>query len=191
MNIDLGNGKVTIIDDSDWAVVRKHYNRKGVCTQHAPCNLSWYATKGGYARAGGGDNPRVFLHRLIMQCPPGFCVDHINGNRLDNRRCNLRLCNIGENSRNTRKRPQCRCLYKGVVFNDSRSKTKPYRSRIRINRKLKYLGSFQTQLEAALAYDDAAINAFGSFAMLNFPERHAAELTGSRATRAESYTFSV
>ena len=56
-------------------------------------------SKHGYVLYGRGKNTHR-LHRIIMNCPSNMVVDHINGNKLDNRKCNLRICTIEENSQN-------------------------------------------------------------------------------------------
>lgn len=84
----IGRGKRTLVDDSTL----KEYG-----------HLSWYLNDNGYAvRVYGGVNDRrtVRLHRLIMEAPEGLVVDHLNGDRLDNRRSNLRLCSQKVNSQN-------------------------------------------------------------------------------------------
>lgn len=112
----------------------------------------------------------VLLHRLIMNAPPGLQVDHINGNQLDNRRCNLRLCTNLQNSYNfqkykTKQKPTS--VYKGVSFDLLSEK---WRARINVGGKTIYLGRFTTETEAARVRDLAAIEYHGMFANLNFPQ---------------------
>ena len=109
-----------------------------------------------------------YLARYLMDPMPGFEVDHVNGDTLDSRRCNLRVASATENRRN-RKKANGRSRYKGVYQRTRKpgvwcaqivvAKGKPW-----------YLGSFQSELEAALAYDNAARRVFGEFAALNFPQ---------------------
>lgn len=107
-------------------------------------------------------NPTVYMHRLIMKCPKGEYVDHINGNGLDNRKINLRICSNAENSRNrTSKNPSG---YKGVFYVES---SKKWLAKITFNYKSIWLGRFKTKNEAALAYNNKAIELFGKFAKLN------------------------
>jgi hypothetical protein len=91
-------------------------------------------------------------------------VDHINGDTLDNRRANLRVCTKSENNRNRRKLHPTTSRFKGVYKN-----TKPWIALIECNGKQFVLGRFASEEEAALAYDKAAKEHFGSFARLNFP----------------------
>lgn len=93
-------------------------------------------------------------------------VDHINFNRLDNRKCNLRICTLLENSRSKRKIVKSVSKYKGVTFPNQ----KVWMAKIRVNRKTLTLGSFKTEREAGLAYNAGAIRHFGEFAVLNVIE---------------------
>jgi hypothetical protein len=103
----------------------------------------------------------VFLHREIMGAVKGQIVDHANGNPLDNRRCNLRLCTPQENSRH-------RDVLRGFKFKGMTFEQNLWRVRIRTgDGKKLHVGTFHTQEEAALAYDAAALQHFGEFARLN------------------------
>lgn len=108
-----------------------------------------------------------FLHRFIMKPPPGFEVDHINGDALDNRRSNLRICSHLENSRNRRLSKNSTTGFKGVSLKKGYNRKK-YLAHIQICGKRKYIGYFMTPQEAARAYDFEAKNNFGEFAKLNF-----------------------
>ncbi len=114
-----------------------------------------------YARRTGPNGTTILLHREIMNPPNGYDVDHKNGDGLDNRRKNLRVASFTENNRN-RIAP---IGYKGVswgVYHNA------WRARIMIERKEIFLGYFGNEGEAAMAYDKAATQYFGSFAVLNF-----------------------
>lgn len=182
MELDLGKGRIALIDDEDWTRVRKHTSRKGVCTEAAPCHLRWFVNRNGYMQSGGSNGrPRVLLHRLLTECPEFLVVDHINGKKLDNRQCNLRACHNDKNIANRRKRCKSNCVYKGVVRNWYPLPAKQYRAQLGIgNRKVRSV-YFATQLEAALAYDDIAVRIHGEFACLNFPERHRARASNIHA----------
>ena len=106
----------------------------------------------GYCRIGHKN-----LHRLIMDAPDDKQVDHINGNKLDNRKCNLRLCSHQQNCCN-RSGHKGRDLPKGVY-----KSTNKFRSGIRVNGKNIYLGSFDTPEEAHAAYCAASRNYHGAF----------------------------
>lgn len=105
-----------------------------------------------------------YFHREILGFPTGE-IDHKNGDGLDNRRENLRVCSRLENNRNQRKskRPLT-SKYKGVSWD---KKSKKWLAHISIMNKCKYLGVFSDEWEAALAYNKAAEEKFGEFACLN------------------------
>lgn len=108
------------------------------------------------------------MHRAIMKPAQGLVVDHINGDTLDNRRSNLRVCTKKENFRNSAKRlGYSTSPYKGVSFTGV-VEGKSWRSRIRVDGKLISLGAFSDEEEAARAYDSAARKYFGEFARTNF-----------------------
>lgn len=118
----------------------------------------------------GGDwiNGRMVqrrFHRVIMSAPSGMQVDHINGNTLDNRRCNLRICTSAENGRNRKPRKGGSSGYKGVCWNKPAQK---WQARIMVGGKSISLGYFDDEVEAARAYDAAACEFHGDFARLNF-----------------------
>ncbi len=109
------------------------------------------------------------MHRVIMDAKPGQIVDHINGDPLDNRRSNLRICTQQGNQWNRRKtKNPTSSKFKGVWFAKNHAHTaRPWRAQIKVG-KVRYLGSFATEIEAAQAYDRAATEHFGEFACLNF-----------------------
>lgn len=98
---------------------------------------------------------------------PSVVVDHVNGNGLDNRRCNLRVCTPQQNAFNSKPVRGSRSKFKGVKYNTA-CKNK-WTARIRINGKQVDIGRFETEEEAARAYDKVAKEVQGDFAWLNFP----------------------
>jgi hypothetical protein len=110
------------------------------------------------------------LHRFILNAAAGLDVDHVNGDGLDNRKSNLRECSRSQNNGNSNPRAGT-STFKGVSWHGQRNK---WRAQIRANGKRQHLGLFTNEVDAARAYDEAAIQHFGEFARLNFPgERHA------------------
>ena len=144
-----GNEKArALIDLSDIEKVGKH---------------RWYASTKGYVKS--QDNLR--LHRLVMDAPDGYLVDHVNRIPLDNRKSNLRLCTPAENSRNVGISQANSTGFKGVYFEKLNNK---YRARIKYNGKRVSLGCYENAVDAAIAYDKKAIELFGDFAYTNFPK---------------------
>jgi hypothetical protein len=126
----------------------------------------WCATEAGYAEAymRGGRAPKLaYMHRLIMLPDPGHEIDHINGDKLDNRRRNLRVCAHGENMRNQRSAFGS-SRYKGVSWDNLRGKWRAYI--VRDSRQV-WLGYFDNEADAARAYNDAAFEVHGEFSLPN------------------------
>lgn len=115
----------------------------------------------------------ISLHRFIMNCAPydGLIVDHISGDTLDNRKCNLRVCNKTENTRNQtliRKNTSI-SKFKGVRWH---KRDLIWCAGIRVDTESIYLGQYDNPLEGAKAYDMAAIYYFGDFSRTNFPKEN-------------------
>lgn len=125
--------------------------------------FTWFNNGKGYALA-SINGEVVRMHRLITNCGTNFEVDHINGNTLDNRKSNLRVCSHKENSRNVKIPSHNTTGYKGVSFNKKRNK---YRAYIKYEQKQIHLGYFLDKKEAALAYNKKAVELFGDFFKLN------------------------
>lgn len=112
----------------------------------------------------------VLMHRVIMNPPDGMVVNHIDGNALNNTRNNLRVTTQKSNMANRIKTGKVKSerssIYKGVQQRVE-SKDPKYSACIRIEGKLKYIGTYSSEIEAAKAYNQKAIEAFGEYAHLN------------------------
>lgn len=128
----------------------------------------WYASNGYAMRktytSGCKYRATFFIHREILKPKSNIHVDHINGNRMDNRRNNLRLCNIAQNNRNVGKQHGTSSIFKGVAWIN---REKRFRSQIRCDKKSFSLGSYVSEINAAIAYNIAAIKYHQDFAKLN------------------------
>lgn len=129
----------------------------------------WWLNSNGYAQRCvriDGKNGASYMHREILRAPKGRQVDHINHVKLDNRVSNLRLASRSQNHGNlvlsARKTSKSRSAYKGVDFRGVK-----WRSRITKDGHQINLGEYDTEAEAAAAYNGAAIVLFGEFALLN------------------------
>lgn len=152
IELALSTGGVTKVSASDHEVLSRHKWRLSRFGRGLPYVV----------RSTGG---RVLLlHRELMGARPGQVVDHINRDRLDNRRENLRLCTIAENSRNTRLLPRHNTSgFRGICRFRS-----GWIATIKVAGKSIYLGKFRAPEDAARAYDKAAAELHGDFATLNF-----------------------
>lgn len=156
--IPLTQNKVAIVDDSDYAELVKYKWRAQRNEQ------KWYAVR--YTRNLLG-LPRVsWMHRQIVNTPSGAETDHINGDGLDNRRCNLRVCSKSQNLINAGPQRNNTSGYKGVHFHKQKGL---WYAQIRANRIKFQSRYFESKDDAARAYDELAKQHFGEFAQLNFP----------------------
>lgn len=115
---------------------------------------------------GSGKTTVVRMHMLIAGTPIGLLTDHINGDKLDNRKVNLRLCDHSQNQYNaTIRRKGKSSKYRGVYLHKRDGR---WYARIRVDGKKIHIGCFEIEEEAARAYDAAAQKHHGEFATLNF-----------------------
>lgn len=115
-----------------------------------------------------GHTKAYYLHRMITGVKDGEYVDHIDGNGLNNRKSNLRICTQQQNTSNKRPMPGGSSTWKGVSW-DKKSKT--WYSYIMVYYKRIPIGHFTSEIDAAKAYDRAALEHYGEFAKLNFPPK--------------------
>lgn len=154
--IILSNGKECLVDDADYENLNKykwHFNDNGyaVRSQH-------------YQLDGINKNKTIKMHRAIMGYPEKMMVDHINRDKLDNRRENLRVCTRSQNLMNMNSHRGTTSKYKGV---SASGRGRPWIAKICKDRKQKFIGHFDTERDAAIAYNKMAIEWFGPFANLN------------------------
>lgn len=110
---------------------------------------------------------RVFFHRELLTCPEGKFVDHINGNGLDNRRSNLRICTHAENMRNRKRHKNNKSGYKGVYLENREGRSPRWVAQIVSHKKKYTLGRFDTPKEAAAMYNAYAKILHKEFASLS------------------------
>lgn len=153
------SSRIVLLDDED-------FDRVSV--------FSWYWAKKnsgrGYAKSSSRKLGRnVPMHRFILNLVKGdgMCVDHIDGNTANNQKSNLRVCSQQENNRNRGKNPTSTLKYKGVVKTGKHY----FGAAIKIgDRTIRSAAKYVSQEEAARVYDNLALQYFGKFARLNFPE---------------------
>ena len=170
--IGLTRGYVAFVDDDDYDCISSHkWHVYRICTGNK--EYVYPRTTLSKTHSDGYKWKReVLMHRFIMSAAPDQIVDHVNGNTLDCRRDNLRICTSAENSWNAHKsklingKPTI-SEYKGLRF-DPRNKTNPWTAHISVNKKRIYLGKFKTEEEAALMYDVGSFIYHGKFGKPNF-----------------------
>lgn len=161
VEIPLSQGKFAVVDEEDLPLVSGYSWH----VYHKPKDDRWYATAWDTTQPRAG-RKKITMHALIAG---RTFVDHKDGDGLNNRRENLRLCTQQQNMRNTRKRASA-SRFKGVTFQKDRAtQAKPWLAQIKCGKK-KNLGRYATEMEAAHAYDRAAKELFGEFARLNFSQ---------------------
>lgn len=156
--IKLSRGKTCKVDDSDFAWLNKN---KWFANGKYPF-VDFYAMRAGLFSDGERKNKKILMSREIMQCPKGFVVDHINGDTLDNRRSNLRICTFGQNVVNNKTRNN-QVGYKGVYVGYKGK----FRAMICSKGKRIWLGEHPTAKCAARVYNEAAKKYHGEYANLN------------------------
>lgn len=151
--IKLGKlNKYTLVDDEDFG----YFNQ-----------WKWYFSSRGYVTHSTYNKGKVgiiYMSRLIMNVKRGEIIDHINGDKLDNRKCNLRFCTPQQNNMNRGIQKNNTSGYKGVSWNKEKNKWQSY---FIFNNRKKHLGYFSDKVEAALIYNQTIQQNFKEFARLN------------------------
>lgn len=138
-----------MVDDEDYEQLSKY---------------RWYCSSAGYANRhpkmiGGIRRGKIMMHREVMETPQGMQTDHINGNKLDNRKCNLRIVNSAQNIWNSTLKSKSYTGIKNVsVSNDG------YQVRVMKNGKRHFLGVFKDLSKAILIADKARKKYHGEYA---------------------------
>lgn len=146
-----GVGKYAIIDDDDYYIVGSD---------------GWFLNSGYAVKRNGKSH--IKMHRLVMKTPVGGITDHINGDKLDNRKSNLRITTQQVNVLNRPLQKNNESSFRGVSWH---SGVKKWCVQIGANSfKDKHIGYYDDKIQAALAYDVAAKAIFKEHAVLNFPE---------------------
>jgi hypothetical protein len=153
--IPLTQNRVALVDPEDFdklAGFHWHFHNQGYAARRVP-----------KSEQVGKCHLRL-MHREILGAGPGVQVDHVNGDKLDTRRCNLRLATRGQNQANSGMNPRNTSGYRGVTHRDGK-----WVAQTKAGGQFYRLGSFDNPEDAARAYDLAAVELFGEFARLNFP----------------------
>ena len=148
-----GKGKYTLVDHEDYEHVKQH---------------RWHLDMNGCARCAwekNGKKATLCLQEFLIPCPPDYRIKHVNGDKLDNRRCNLRVT-----PRTSPSHPKYTSRYRGVYLRKAKACATPrWVAQITYKRKTLSLGCYTTEEEAARAYDAKARDLKGDAAKLNFP----------------------
>lgn len=146
--LELAGGKHAIVDVDDFDYLSQ---------------WRWRVKSSGYAVA-EIDGKAVRMHRLVNKTPDGLVTDHINGNKLDNRKSNLRTVTQAKNLMNRRGNKISTSPFKGVSWDKGNNR---WVAQIKYGGKCRHLGSFKDEISAALAYNSAAVKYFGEYAHIN------------------------
>ena len=169
--------KIEIVDNEYVKIYMKH-NRVGffdiefldVVKQYHWCSCkdgNTYYMKA-YAKI-DGKRTNIKLHRLIMGSPEGKVINHKDHNGLNNRKYNLEICTHVENSRYANLSKVNTSGYKGVYWH---KRGAVWCAKIKYCDKAIHLGSFKNKIDAAKAYNEAALKYHGQFALLNVIEQN-------------------
>jgi hypothetical protein len=163
--IELTKGMVTQVDDDDFEYL-----------------IQWKWCYNGYAFRAAGGKKATYMHRVIMNATSEMHVDHVDRDKLNNQRSNLRLATRSVNAQNhDKKRTDRTSSYKGVSCRDG-----AYSACITKNGKIFHIGSYDDELAAAIAYDNAARELFGPDAKTNYPPE-LAFIPSKRRKRVSQY----
>lgn len=152
--IPLTRGKVALVDDADYEWLSQW---KWICLKG---KTALYAVRRHW---NGKTQDMIYMHRVITGAPRGMDVDHRDHNGLNNTRENIRVCTHSQNCANSFGRKGT-SQFKGVSLD---ARTKMWIAQISYQKKVTHLGRFEHEIDAAIAYNHAAVKHFGSFARIN------------------------
>jgi hypothetical protein len=155
--IPLSKGMIAIVDDEDYDYLSQWKWLYKTPRKH---NYVGYAVR--FEKLNDNKFKEIRMHREIMNCPKGLQVDHINHNGIDNRRSNIRIATARQNRQNTSLQNSNTSGYKGVNRDGNK-----WRATIRAEGKRINLGRFKEKIDAAIAYNKAAIKYHKEFAYIN------------------------
>lgn len=156
--IELNHRQVSIVDDGDFEWLNRF-------TWHAKLRSDGRGFYADHAwRLPSGRVHHIRMHRMLLKTPVGQRIDHVDGDSLNNQRANLRFCTASENGGNARLNRNNRSGFKGVFW---RWDCCRWRVSITVEHRKFCVGHFSTLLEAAQAYDEAAVKFYGEFARTN------------------------
>lgn len=164
--VGLTQGFTALVDDEDYERVSEFKWHAHVYRRSDGSVWNVYAQRHVIVN---GQRTTQSLHRFLLNDPEGLQVDHVNGDGLDNRRENIRLCSHAENGRNRKPQSGGSSAFNGVYWHKLACK---WVAQINVAGKRYSLGLFQKEEDAAKAYDAAAINLFGAFARTNLKDAH-------------------
>jgi hypothetical protein len=157
--IQLTQGKVALVDDEDF----EYLNQWRWCLRGTG-NGKFYAIRGFRKSKKCNVTCSISMHRQLMKPEKGYVIDHLDGNTLNNQKNNLRICTQSQNIANSKISILNTSGYKGVRYN---KQNKRYYAVITFNRRAISLGGYIDIIDAARAYNKAAIKFHGEFANLN------------------------
>ena len=153
--IQLANNKgVALVDDEDYdKLIKYKWHLRDIKIMHAGTKVKidgkWFEKR---------------MHHFLVNVPEGFEVDHIDQNGLNNQKSNLRVATHSQNMMNRNSFKGSSSKYKGVSFD---KKCNKWRSEVSLNKKHYYLGMFENESDAAMAYNKRALKLHGEYVNLN------------------------
>lgn len=162
VRVPLTKGYCAIVDAADLPLLEGWHWQ--VCVVRGIHGVGRRFARGSRGKGKRGEGERVWMHRLILPGPHE--VKHRDGDGLNNRRSNLMPAERRHLSHAKRKFPNMTSKFRGVSWDKARGK---WKAQITDDKGHHFLGRFDAEEDAAAAYDEAAVKAYGDFAATNFP----------------------